>query len=456
MSSHEGSGDKTLITDIEQLVAHHARGERARGTFKVGTEHEKFAFLAPDLRPLVYRPEDGTPGIRALLDALAATGGWEPLVDHGEVIALRGADGSIALEPGGQVEMSGDPRATLHETRAELDRHLADLAHVSEVLPVRWLWMGLHPVHNLEAIGWMPKRRYGIMREYLPTRGHLARYMMQATSTVQANLDYGDERDMGRKLRMAMGVSSIVTAMFAYSPFKGGVPSGYKTFRARVWQDTDPDRSGLLPFAFTGDGPTYEEYARWALDVPMFFIVRDGAYLPCSGLPFREFWRQGYRGHRATMEDWELHLSTLFPDVRLKTYLETRTADCAPPDLAMAVPALWKGLFYDDTALDAAWDLVKRWTLTERWQHRTDVARDALETRVPGGFRTAELARELLAAARHGLESQARAAGHPSESVYLDALARYTERGIAPADEALAWYAAHQPSPRQLLEHLLA
>ncbi|PKN59037.1 MAG: glutamate--cysteine ligase [Deltaproteobacteria bacterium HGW-Deltaproteobacteria-14] len=455
MSSHEGSGDVTPIKSIDQLVAHHVRGERSRDGFRVGTEHEKFAYLDPELRPLVYRPADGTPGIRALLGALEDGRGWSPLVDRGEVIALAGPDGSIALEPGGQVEMSGQPRATLHEARDELERHLDHLAHVSEVLPVRWLWMGLQPVHELDAIGWMPKRRYGIMREYLPTRGHLARYMMQATCTVQANLDYGDERDMGRKVRMAMGVSSIVTAMFANSPLKGGVASGYKTFRARIWQDTDPDRTGLLPFAFEGDGATYEQYARWALDVPLFFIMRDGEYLNCAGLPFREFWKNGYRGHQATMEDWETHLSTLFPDVRLKTYLETRTADCVPPDLVLAVPALWKGLFYDDTALDAAWDLVKRWTFAERQQHRVDVARDAMDARVPGGHATADLARELLAAARYGLAAQAQRDGHETEVGYLDPLARYTDRGISPADEIMAWVYANHPSPRQILEHFL-
>jgi len=455
MSSHEGSGDVTPIREIGQLVAHHGRGERVRTDFHVGTEHEKFAYLEPELRPLVYRPEDGRPGIRALLGALEEWRCWEPLVDRGEVIALAGEDGSIALEPGGQVEMSGAPRKTVHETRDELERHLSDLAHVSDVLPVRWLWMGLQPVHELDAIGWMPKRRYGIMREYLPTRGHLARYMMQATCTVQANLDYADEADMGRKLRMALGVSSIVTGIFANSPLKGGVASGYKSFRARIWHDTDPDRTGLLPFAFEGDPPSYEEYVRWALDVPLFFIVRDGEYLNCAGLPFSEFWKNGYKGHQATMEDWELHLSTLFPDVRIKTYMEVRTADCVPPELVLAIPALWKGLFYDETALDSAWDLVKRWTLDERQQHRIDVARDALDARVPGGHKTADLANELLAIARYGLSAQAERDGHETEVGYLDAIARYTERGLSPADELMAWVQRNHPSPRQILDHLL-
>lgn len=455
MSSHEGSGDVTLIEDIGQLVAHHARGERPRESWKVGTEHEKFALLEPALAPLLYRPPDGRPGIRALLQVMESACGWQPLVDDGEVIALISSDGSIALEPGGQVEMSGQPLATIHETHAELTRHIAELQMISSELPVRWMWVGAHPVHDLDAIGWMPKRRYGVMREYLPTRGRLARHMMQATSTVQANLDYADERDMGRKMRMAMGVSSIVTALFANSPLWRGGPSGFKSFRARIWQETDPDRTGLLPFFFTGDGPTYEEYARWAVDVPLFFIMREGQLLNCAGLPFSEFWRSGYEGHRATMEDWEVHLSTLFPDVRMKTYLEVRTADCVAPELVCAVPALWKGLMHDATALDAAWDLVKRWSFTERLQHREDAARDALAAAAPGGHKTHDLGRELVAIARYGLTRVAEQAGHADEGVYLDPLSRLTEQGLSPADELMRWVAATQPSPRQILEHLL-
>jgi len=455
VSSHQGSGDDTPIVGVDQLVAYHAKGERPRGEWKIGTEHEKFAFSLPDRRPLQYRGEGGKPGILSLLNAMQSCCGWQPLVDNGEIIALSSADGSIALEPGGQVEMSGRVLSTVHETRAELDRHLDELAQLSAALPVKWLWMGHQPVHLLDEIGWMPKRRYGIMREYLPTRGHLARYMMQATCTVQANLDYGDESDMGRKMRLAMGLSSIVTAMFAHSPLKGGRPSGYKSLRARVWEETDPDRSGLLPFYFTGDGPTYEEYARWALDVPMFFFEREGEYVACAGLPFRQFWEQGFQGHRATMADWELHLSTLFPDVRLKTYIETRTTDIVPPDLVCALPALWKGVLYDDDASLAAWDLVRRWSFVERQQHRVDVAVSALQARTPGGFLTASLAQELLAIARYGLTRQAEAAGHPDEGVHLDALEALVSQGRCPADVILEWVAEQRPTPEQILDRFL-
>ncbi|MCC6623002.1 MAG: glutamate--cysteine ligase [Deltaproteobacteria bacterium] len=465
MSSHQGSGNTTPVERIDQLVAHHARGERPRADWKVGTEHEKFAFTFPDLRPLPYRGAGGAPGIVDLLEAMKSCCGWQPQVDRGELIALASHEGSIALEPGGQVELSGQPHKTIHETREELDRHVAELERLSRAFPVRWLWIGAQPVHGLDDLGWMPKRRYGVMREYLPTRGRLARYMMQATSTVQANLDFADERDMGRKLRTAMGVSSIVTAMFANSPFttppegEGGKPGRFKTFRAHVWTDTDNDRSGLLPFVFEDAAPTYERYVRWALDVPMFFIVRDGEYLPARGLTFRQFWQRGFHdsGHRATMEDWELHVSTLFPDVRLKTYLETRTADCVQPGLIPALPALWKGVLYSDDTLDAAWDLVRRWSFDERVEHRHAVTRDALQAPIPrSSGTTADLANELLAIARAGLATQARDGGYADEWVHLAPLAQLTASGRAPADLLLAHYASKRwRSPAELLASLL-
>jgi glutamate--cysteine ligase len=261
---------------------------------------------------------------------------------------------------------------------------------------------------------------------------------------------------MGWKLRAAMGVSSIVTAMFANSPFQNGRPSGLKTFRASVWRATDPDRSGLLPFVFEGDLPTYERYARWALDVPMFFVAREGQLVRAHGRTFRDLWERGFEGLpalsslsdargrplsrlTATMEDWELHLSTLFPDVRLKTYLETRTTDCVPPRYIPALPAIWKGILYDQGATEAAWDLVKRWSMDERWQHRDAVLEHALAAPVPGSRgRTVDLAKELLAIARVGLAAQAASAGHADESIYLDPIGELVERGLCPADELLA------------------
>lgn len=447
MSSHAGSGNRVPIDNVNQLVAHHARGERVRGDWKVGTEHEKFGYAWPSMTPLAY---GSSPGIRAVLDGFAEEPDWVPQVDHGQVIALAGPRGSIALEPGGQIELSGQPFKTIHETKVELDEHVASLRRLSARLGIRWLWIGAQPLHDLDAIDWMPKQRYAVMRAYLPTRGGLARDMMQMTSTVQANLDYADERDMGEKLQTAMGISSIVTAMFANSPFRAGRVTGLKSFRASVWSDTDPDRQGLLPFVFDGALPTYERWAEWALDVPMFFIVRDDAYVPARGLPFREFWRSGLQGHRATMEDWELHLSTLFPDVRLKTYLEVRTADCVPPEYICALPALWKGTLYTNDSRAAAWDLVKRWSLDERWAHRTAVTVDALQAPVPGSKgKTVDLARELVAIAEAGLSAQAQAGGHADEGIHLAPLAALTRSGRSPADLLLERFAARKlPLPQ--------
>ncbi|MFT7582867.1 MAG: glutamate--cysteine ligase [Myxococcota bacterium] len=454
MSSHEGSGDTTPIASVEQLASYHAGGERPRAAWKVGTEYEKFAVALPDYTPLKYLPEGKLPGIKTLLNAMESCCGWKPLVDNGELIALSSDSGSISLEPGGQVELSGDAFATIHETADELRQHCRQLELLSAELSVRWIWIGAQPVHGLDDIGWMPKRRYAVMRDYLPTKGSMARHMMQSTCTVQANLDYASEADMARKMRMAFGVSSIVTAMFANSPLEGGKASKYKSRRSRIWLDTDNERSGLLRFALDGDGASYESYAEWALDVPLFFIMREGELINCAGLPFREFWKSGFEGHEATVEDWETHLSTMFPDVRIKTYMETRTADVVPPDLIPALPALWKGLCYDDTALDAAWDLVRKWSWSERLQHRNDVVRDALAARVPAGYETAELARELLQISRYGLQRQAAANGHEDESVFLNPLSKLTDQGKCPADVLLEWCAKDQPSPKQILEYL--
>ena len=441
MSSHLGSGNATLVTGVPQLVEHHARGEKPREAWRIGTEHEKFAF-SRGLEPLQYRGAPGVPGsigIVNLLEGMQTCCGWQPLVDHGELIALESNEGAISLEPGGQVELSGQARSTIHETKVELDRHVSELERLTAELGVRWMWLGAHPVHQPSDLGFMPKRRYAVMREYLPTRGTLALHMMQATSTVQANLDYGSERDMGDKMRAAMGLSSIVTAMFANSPFQSGKPSGLKTFRAQVWGDTDNDRSGLLPFVFAGETPSYEQYVRWALDVPMFFIVRGGELLPTRGATFRDIWDRGFQGHQATMEDWELHLSTLFPDVRMKTYLETRTTDCVPPRFIPALPALWKGILYSDSAVAAAWDLTKRWSFSERQQHRQDVPKDALDTAIPGSRgKTVDLAREVMAIAQGALAEQAKAGGYADEAIYLEPLNELLRRGWCPADEVLA------------------
>lgn len=441
------------IRGSEQLVAHVSSGETPRADWRVGSEYEKLAVRWRTGERLPYLADQG-PSIAGLLASLAGCCGWAPVYERGQVVALTGAGASVTLEPGGQFELSGAPMATLHRMVEELQRHEHELEHLGEEYPISWMWAGADPINALDDIPWMPKRRYEIMREYLPTRGRLALYMMKSTCTVQANLDFSTEVDMGRKLRTSMGVSSIVTSMFANSPLRQGRPSGMKSWRSHIWTEMDPDRSGLLPWVFDGDLPTYERYVEYALDVPLFFIVRDGEYLECTGLPFRRLVREGFDGHSATMDDWELHLSTLFPEVRLKTYLEMRSADCVKPGLLQSLPALWKGLLYDDTAMDAAWDLVKRWSFDERDAHRTAVARDAMAAPVPNArYDTSELARELVSIARHGLASQAAAGGEDDESDLLAPLVQVADSGRSPADVTLDWLAGGKRSRADIIAH---
>jgi len=435
------------------LTDYIASGESPRSAWRVGTEYEKLA-VARDGRRLAYEDDGPRPGIGRLLSDLAQHGDWRPIEEAGSLIGLVRDGASITLEPGGQFELSGAPFETIHETAKELSTHLADLRWLSEQHGVRWAWTGLDPVHAPEDIRWMPKARYGVMRSYLPTRGSLGLTMMQRTCTVQANLDFESEGDMGRKLRAGMGLASIVTAMFANSPFDQGRPCRMKSFRAHVWTDTDPDRTGLRRWAVDEVLATYERWVEFALDVPMFFFVRDHAYVPCPGLPFRRFMSHGHAGHQATMADWELHLSTLFPEVRLKTYLEMRSADCVSPDLIPALPALWKGLLYDSSSLDAAWDLVRGWSFEQRLAHQGDAARLGLDAPVPGKrYVTGELATELLDIALSGLATLAKDAGHEDERRYLAPLELLTRRGFCPADETLAWFAGTPQSERDLIAH---
>lgn len=451
----------TAVTSLRQLTDYHAAGETPTADQRIGTEYEKIVTHRTDGARLGYESEGrGRAGIQTLLGELSGCCGWKPKYEGDAVVALVGREASVTLEPGGQFELSGAPVQTIHETVAELKRHEAELEHLSELHPVSWMWVGMDPLHGLDEIRWMPKARYQIMRDYLPTRGGLALWMMKATCTVQANVDYPDEVGMGKRLRASMGVSSIVTAMFANSPFRRGTPSGFKSFRAHIWTDTDPDRCGLLQWVFDGSLPTYERYVRWAVEVPLFFIERDGAHLKCAGLPFSTFMARGFEGHGPTEDDWELHLSTLFPEVRLKRYLEMRSADCVAPDLLPALPALWKGLVYDDGALEAAWDLVKAWTWDERVAHSHAVARHGLAAAVPGArYDTSALASELLDIAAHGLSNLAAREAHEDEARYLQPLMAEVRAGRCPADHSLQWYAslpAAARTPSAFLDHYAA
>lgn len=418
--------------DREAIRAFFEEGCRPRSEWRVGTEYEKFAVDPATRMPLPYH---GAIGIESILHFLADRFGWDKYTENGHLIALTRDDASLTLEPGGQVELSGGIFATIHETHAELQQHLHELETVSKHFPVEFEWVGLHPLARLEDVQWVPKGRYGIMASYLPTRGTMALAMMKLTCTVQANIDYSDELDAFRKIRTGFAVSPIVSSIFANSPLVEGKPSGYRTFRQHIWSDVDPDRCGLLPFVF-GDNPDiFTRYAEWALDVPMFFIHRDGRYVDAAGIPFRKYLNEGFMGHHATIADWELHLSTLFPDIRLKKYIETRSADTVPPALIPALPAFWKGLCYQPDACAAAWDVMRNFTVDEHFQLRQVAARHGLMGSI-GGHAVQDLARELVSIAKTGLKQQSCLdRDGRDESCYLEMLEDIVTSGQDPASQ---------------------
>jgi glutamate--cysteine ligase len=437
----------TPVESLDDLVAFLRSGEKPRERFRVGTEHEKIG-IGADGKPVPYA---GPRGIAAVLDAIARDDAWERVFEGPNLIALKKGEASITLEPGGQLELSGAPLRTIFETEREIAAHLDVVRRVSAPLGIAWISVAHHPVHDIPEIPRMPKARYDLMRAYLPTRGELAMHMMHLTATVQANLDFSSEADMARKLRAAMAVTPIVSAMFANSSLYGGKPSGFITRREHIWRYTDPDRCGLLPFVFE-DGFGYRRYAEWALGVPMFFIVREGRYIPARGTTFGAFLRDGFEGQQATLADWDLHLTTLFPEVRLKRIVEVRGADCVP--WLSALPALWKGLLYDDGALDAAFALAADWSFPEREAALEDVARRGLAARA-AGRPILPLARELLAIASEGLRRIGHGDGaEPDERVLLAPLEAQLARGRSLGEELVQhWEGDWSRSLARLVEH---
>jgi glutamate--cysteine ligase len=435
------SEDNPVVTSKTELVDWIAAGAKPPSHWRIGTEHEKILY-ATDTHASV--PYDGPRGVRALLDGLAAQFGWEPVREGDAVIALRAPEGTrhggISLEPGGQFELSGAPLETLHDVAAETDQHLADVAAVSGPLGIGMLGIGFDPLHRLADMPTMPKARYGIMQRYMPTVGDLGLDMMHRTATIQVNLDFADEADMVRKLQVSLALQPIAQALFAASPFVEGRPSGFKSMRGEVWRRTDAARSGNLPFAFE-PGMGFERYVDYALDVPMYFVYRDGHFIDVAGASFRDFMTgrlvhnssdPRLHGLVATIDDWSDHLTTLFPDVRLKRFLEMRGADAGPAAHIVALPAFWTGLLYDGTSLDAAHDLVKSWTQDERQMLRDLVPRHALATPFRSG-QLIDVAREAVAIARAGLVARQRfdASGHdetgtlaPLEAIVADGQTR--------------------------------
>ena len=367
------------LRGLDDLLLLFHEAEKPKERWRVGTEAERIAVCQTDGAHLPY---EGPISVVAIFDRLIAEHGWEPVreTDGGPVIALRRDEASVTLEPGSQIELSGAPYRSVHEGKEESDAHWADLQPVIEELGLVWLALGCHPFATVEELGWVPKMRYDVMREYMPTRGSMAGDMMTKTCTVQANLDYASEDDAMRKLRVGLRTQPIVTAMFANSPWNEGRRSGYKSYRALSWLHMDPDRSGLLPFAWK-DYPTYRDYVDWALDAPMFLVKRHGKAYYNTGQTFRSFMNDGFEGVKANFGDWVVHLSTLFPEVRLKGTLEYRGADVQRPEMLFALPALWKGLLYDDQSFRALEGLVDSWSFPEVERQREALVRHGVRTK---------------------------------------------------------------------------
>jgi len=447
--------DATPIESRDELVAWVAQGEKPSAAWRIGTEHEKVPFYRADATPV---PFAGPAGIEALLAGLQRATGWEPIEDQGNLIGLFEGEGggAVSLEPGGQFELSGGLMADVHETRAELDEHLTQLGRVAAPLGIGFLDLGMSPLWRREETPVMPKSRYRIMMGYMPKVGSLGLDMMLRTATVQVNLDFSSEADMVKKLRVSLALQPLATALFANSPFTDGRPNGFLSMRSHIWTDTDPHRTGMMPIAFE-DGFGYERYVDWLLDVPMYFVKRGATYHDVAGASFRDLMAGRLAqlpGELPTTSDWANHVSTVFPEVRLKRFLEMRGSDTGPRSFLMAAPAFWVGLLYDRSSLDAAWDLVKHWTSEERQTFRDEAPTLGLDA-VVAGRKAAEIARETLKIARAGLTRRAiKDALGRDETSYLDPLEQVAESGRSRARDLLdryhgAWGESVRPAFRE-------
>src|SRR3954451_13378909 len=436
MTTRTDDSASPLIDSRDDLLSVFAGGEKSRENWRIGTEHEKFVYRLDDHRAPSW---DEPGGIRDLLLGLTEFG-WEPVLENGKVIALEGVDGNVSLEPAGQFELSGAPLEHLHESCAESGRHLQQCKAIGDRLGLGFLGVGMWPDKTRAELPIMPKGRYAIMLSYMPKVGNLGLDMMLRTCTIQVNLDYSSEADMVKKFRVGLALQPVATALFANSPFTEGKPNGYKSFRSHIWEDTDPDRTGMLPFVFD-DGFGYERYCDYALNVPMYFVYRDGKYIDVAGERFGAFLDgklPQLPGEKPTVTDWVDHLSTAFPEVRLKSFLEMRGADGGRWGRICGLPALWVGLLYDDAALDAAWELVKHWSIAEREKLRHETPRLALDTKTPDGRSMRDFAGEVLEIAATGLTNRAQlnSAGD-NEGGFLDPLREVVATGMTPADRLL-------------------
>jgi glutamate--cysteine ligase len=447
--------DEQPIEGKADLIRWIEKGIKPESAFRLGTEHEKVPFYSADLKPVPYA---GDKGIRRLLEGMAGLLGWEPIMEGDHPIGLADVTGggAISLEPGGQFELSGAPVATLHDTQKETVAHLMQVNQIAQPLGFRFLTLGMSPLWTRQQTPVMPKSRYEIMANYMPKVGSKGLDMMFRTTTVQVNLDFSSEADMVKKLRVSLALQPLATALFANSPFTDGKPNGFLSYRSEIWRDTDNNRAGMMPFAFE-DGMGFERYVDYALDVPMYFIKRGDTYHDVTGSSFRDLLAGKHAalpGQKPIISDWANHMSTIFPEVRLKRYLEMRGADAGPLPYLTALSAFWVGLFYDRSALDAAWDLVKGWTAAERQKLRDDVPKLALKASI-GGRSLQDIAKAALAISRQGLESRRHLnANGETEARYLDVLDVIAATGRTQAEDLLdrfhgPWGGSVEPAFRE-------
>lgn len=429
------------IEHRDQLAAYIASGEKPKADWRIGTEHEKFGYDHENKMPLPY---EGKVSVTAMLEGLRDRFNWSPVLEAGKLIGLERDGANVSLEPGGQLELSGAPLETIHQTCDEVNSHLAEVEAVAHDIGAGFIGLGAAPIWGQDAVPMMPKGRYRLMTDYMGRVGTLGTQMMYRTCTVQVNLDFGSEADMVQKMRVALALQPVATALFANSPFLDGKPNGMKSWRAHIWQNLDAARTGMLPFVFE-DGFGYEAWVDYVLNVPMYFVYRDGKYIDALGQSFRDFLNgrlPALPGEVPTLSDWADHMTTVFPEARVKKYIEMRGADGGPWRRLCALPALWVGLTYDQGALDAAWDLVKGWDAETREGLRVAAGRDGLQAEA-GGVRMHDLAREVLAIAEGGLKARSRPGNDglvPDETHFLNALKESVDSGKVPADELLEKY----------------
>ena len=429
------------IESFDQLASLLEKGNKPKSDWRIGTEHEKFGYCKDTLAPLPY---DGERSVLSILQGLRDQFHWVPLEENGYLIGLTKDGANVSLEPGGALELSGAPLETIHETCDEVNQHLREVKEIADKIGVGFIGLGAAPIWTHEEVGLMPKGRYKLMDAYMGKVGTMGRTMMRRTCTVQVNLDFSSEADMVKKFRVALALQPVATALFANSPFFEGQVNGHKSWRSRVWRDLDADRTGMLPFVFE-EGMGFQRYVDYALDVPMYFVYRDGKYINALGQSFRDFLKgklPALPGEVPTLSDWADHLTTIFPEARIKQFMEMRGADGGPWRRLCALPAFWVGLLYDQTALDAAWDLVKGIDAQTRDEMRIGASVDGLQAEA-GGIKMMDLARQAVAISQAGLTARRRSGAGglvPDETHFLNALQDSLETGHTPADELLACY----------------